>query len=596
MNTRKIILGILALLLLFGIGNFIVENVQTRSQLGLIGSKDQAQQESGVKTLMDRGRLFDALQGGVKPEVRMAAIETLSRMADGGKNEKAFNELLQMLKDPDTESAEKKTHPVRDKAKDEVARVGIYYPDKLLDACKNPDKNIQDQSRDALKKIGAPLKEKMATKLDDGTLRAPIGDILASIGPETVPLIAPFLSQSALDKFKEKPDDLRNAKIQLIEIMGKFKVPEAATPIIPFKDDAHPNVRRAVITSLANIADPVGAPVLIDSLGNTNTDATARAAAAVALGSIATPDANNAMLKAVSDYDRTVATAAAAGLRRAGDKAAPYIAQLLNSPDVSVRVFGAEAAGGMRTTGLAVKALSDTDPSVRAEAVESLGDILARANGIRTDLARLASATSVDEQDKAYHSLQTRGALMEMLRPGAPAAAKTNAIAMLNAQITAAKDDAARKPLQDALAKLTNPATVATEAKATPLVDGTSPAALAPLVKALRDKNGNMASNAATALGRLGAAAVPTLVGLLGDSDDTVAYYASQSLVTISRPAVDSLIPVAQEGKPGARWAAVTLGEIGDNRAASALESLSKSSDADTAYAASTALAKVRAI
>lgn len=601
MNTRKIILGALAALLVLGIGNFALNAIQTRSQLALIASTDPARQDEGVKSLMGRGVLFDALQGGAKPEVRMAAIDSLTRLAEGGKDDKAFDQLLQMLKDPDTESAEKKTHPVRDKAKDAVAKVGIAYPDKLLDACKNPDKNIQEQSRAALKQIGAPLKEKMATKLDDGGLRAPMGDILSSIKPESdvIPLITPYLTPEKLDKFKEKPDDLANAKIQLIEILGKFKVPEAATPILPFKDDENPNVRRAVITALANIGDPVGAPVLIGSLNNLDTDPTARAASAVALGAIATPEANEAMLKALSDFDSAVAIAAAAGLRRAGDRAYPYVERALNSPDVAVRELAAEAAGGMRQPTLAVRAMADKEPSVRAEGAESLGDILVRANGVRADITRLAAATDPADQEKAYRSLQTRGALSELdggYNPGVNPAAKANAISMLKAKAAAEADEKKRKPFEDAVKKLETPFVVNGPVAPAPLPDGTSAATITPLVKALRDKGGNVAGISSTALGRMGRLVVPSLLPLLSDPDDTVAYLASESLVAISRPAVDDLLTLAQDGKAGARWAAVTLGEIGDPKAAPALEALSKSSDPDVAYAASGALAKVRAI
>lgn len=594
LNTRRIILFGLTALFLFGIGNFAVNAVQTRSQLGMVAAKDAATQEDGVRRLMGRGVLFDALQGGAPPETRLAAIATLSRMADGGKDKAAFNELLQMLKDPDTESAEKKTHPVRDAAKDAVAKVGVAYPDVLLDAAKNPDNNIRDQSRAALKQIGAPLKEKMAERLADGGLRAPIGDILSSIGPETIPLISPYLGPAELDKFKDKPDDLTKAKLELIEIMGKFKVPEAATPILPFQKDEDPNVRRAVITSLANIGDPVGAPVLIAALTDQNTDASARAAAAGALGAIATPEANTAMLKALSDYDTSVATQAAAGLRRASDKATTYIAQALGSTDPAIRARAAEASGGLRTSALATRALSDPDANVRAAAAASLGDVLTRANGIRADLNALATATDDNAREKAYKSLQTRGAVLEVLRPGAPPQARASLEAYLKAKSEAEKDEKNRKPFDDVVKKLSDSASA--EATAAPLADGTTPTAFAPLLAALRDTDGTVAQAASDSLARIGQPAVPSLTALLGAPDETVAYRASQTLIGISRPAVDNLLAVAQSGGSGARWAAITLGEIGDSRATSALETLSHSTDPDTASAAGAALAKVRSI
>ena len=68
------------------------------------------------------------------------------------------------------------------------------------------------------------------------------------------------------------------------------------------------------------------------------------------------------------------------------------------------------------------------------------GKVYDPANGIHGDMARLATAATAAEQEKAYRSLQTRGATLELLRPGAPAAAKTNAIALLNEKAVAEID------------------------------------------------------------------------------------------------------------------------------------------------------------
>lgn len=515
MTTRRIVLIVLGLLVLFGIGNFIVNSIRTRTELAKIGSREPSRQEEGVRNLMQRRALFDALQGGAPKQTRLNAIAALERLAASGNNPEAFDQILQMLKDPDTESAEAKTHPVRDAARDAIARVGLKYKDRLIAAAKNQDGAIRDQSRDAIRKIGAPLQGEMAEKLDDGDLRAPFGDILAGIGPSTVPLVTPYLKPPRL-----KPDDA-GAKVQLIEIMGKYRVPpapkpgeaaaagvlspaaatplveEAARAIIPFKDDPDPNVRRTVVTSLANIALPVAAPTLVEALNDPGTDSDARAAAAGALGAIATPEANAAMVKALSDYDLRVATAAAAGLKRAGDRAAASIAGALSNPDPAVRARAAEAAGGVTDLTLAARALKDPDPDVRAAAASALGD--------------------------------TR-----------------------------------------------------------------SPSAVGPLLAALSDQAGAVAETASASLGRLGPAAVAPLLARLSTADDTVAYRAAQALQSIGEPAIAPLMTVVRSGLPAARWAAITLGQIGDPRAAGALQELADKSSGDTEYAARTALAKVQ--
>jgi len=577
MTPRKVFGAVLGLAVVWGIGNFAYQSALTKSQLGKVASKDATSQTEGVELLMGRKVLFDALQGGAPPETRLAAIATLQKMADGGKSKPAFEQLLQMCKDPDTESAEKKTHPVRDAARAAVAAVGLAYPERILDAAKDPDGNIRDGAREGLKKIGAPLKEQMAKRLSDGSLRGPIGDILSSIGPETIPLIEPYLKD-------EKIKDDAGAKITLIETLGKFKVAEAATPILPFISDPDPNVRRAVITSLANIGDPVGAPVLIAALQSVETDASARAAAAGALGGIATTEANAAMLKALSDYDNFVAVAAAAGLRRAGDSAAPQIAQALSDVSPAVRALAAEAAGGQRSTGLALRALKDAEPRVRAKAAAALGDILFRASAIRRSLTALASATDDKAREAAVQELIRNGSERETTAAGAPPAAKANLIAYLSAKRDAEKDDKKKAPWEKRLAKLTAGPALG------PLA---APTEFGALVAALSDKEG-AADNAVIALGRLGAPTVSALKAQLAASDETVAYYAAKALIVVGRDAVDSLLPLATESNKAARWAAITLGQLHDPKATTALEALSKASDADTAHAAQAALAEVK--
>ena len=88
------------------------------------------------------------------------------------------------------------------------------------------------------------------------------------------------------------------------------------------------------------------------------------------------PSANAAMLKALSDDDLFVATAATAGLRRAGDVAAAQIAQALAHPDPAVRARAAEASGGLSSLALSARALKDPDAAVRAKAAEAPGGAL----------------------------------------------------------------------------------------------------------------------------------------------------------------------------------------------------------------------------
>ena len=77
-TPRKLLGGGLLLLVAGGVVNFTINTVQTKTQLGLVASKDPAEQQAGIARLMERKVLFDALQGGAPPATRLAAIAALA--------------------------------------------------------------------------------------------------------------------------------------------------------------------------------------------------------------------------------------------------------------------------------------------------------------------------------------------------------------------------------------------------------------------------------------------------------------------------------------------------------------------------------------
>ena len=198
---------------------------------------------------------------------------------------------------------------------------------------------------------------------------------------------------------------------------------------------------------------------------------------------------------------------------------------------------------------------------------------------------RSATTATSDKSREAAVTVLTRfGAESEVNGVGIAPGARVSLIAYLTSMRDAEKDDKKKAPWDTRIAKLTG---------APPLSALAQPTEFAPLIAALSDREG-AAEAAATALGRLGPIAVEALKVKLGAGDDTLAYYASKALSTIGHDAVDGLLPLATEGNPAARWAAITLGEIRDPKAAGALEALTKSGDADTAFIAQAALSKVK--
>jgi len=503
MQTRLVLAVVAGLGLVVGGVRFAVEGSRTASSLRSIRDGSASERESAVRSLISRGVLFDGLQGGAPAATRLAAITTLKSMAANGTEPKAFDELVLLLKDPDTEGADSRTHPVRDAARTAISEVGAAYPKRIVDAAKDPDTNIRTHVREAMKKLAIPLRSEMAARLGDKDLRAPMGELLALAGPESVPLMLPWLAPDRLEI--NGKGDVVAAKVALIEALGRFKSVEAARAVLPFVKDSDPNVRRTSVTSLSNIAHPSTASALIGAARSSSTDGPARASAASALGAIAMDDTSAALADLLRDPDTFVATSAAVAMRRSGAVATPWVRRALQDPNPAVRRRAADAAGGLPDPWPAIDALGDPDPSVRAIAAHSLGDI----------------AATVDSTTRSR--------------------------------------------------------TVAT---------------IVPfLVALLGEKDGNVATAAAEALGRMDMMAARALIPSLG-ATDTIAYHAANALKAMGKPVVP-LVARAAGNRPTVRWAIVVLGEIGDPSARDIVRSLTDDPDPDIRFVAGAALAKL---
>jgi len=381
MQTRTILAALAGLGLVVGGVRFSVEGARTGASLGELRSGSAAERVVAVQSLIARGVLFDALQGGAPPAIRLSAIATLKEMAAKGNAPQAFDELVLLLKDPDTEAADSRTHPVRDAARAAIAEVGAGYPKQIVDAAKNPDTNIRTQVREALKPLAGALKTEMAARLGDKDLRQPMGELLALSGQDSVALVLPWLSPEKLGGNGDA--DVVPAKIALAEALGRFKSPVAAKALLPFLDDSDPNVRRTAVAALSNIADPSTTAPLIAAARSRSTDGPARAAAAAALGAIATRETAAALSELLRDPDTFVAAAAATGMRRAGSVCQGEIVRALSDPDPTVRRLAADAAGGLADPAPAIDALGDGDAAVRATAARSIGDIAVAFPSVR---------------------------------------------------------------------------------------------------------------------------------------------------------------------------------------------------------------------
>ncbi len=106
--------------------------------------------------------------------------------------------------------------------------------------------------------------------------------------------------------------------------------------------------------------------------------------------------------------------------------------------------------------------------------------------------------------------------------------------------------------------------------------------AVSALVSALSDSDWKVVDAAVAALGDVGVGAVDHLLAVIRNpaAGTTVSYQISRALSAVGRPAVPKLVAALSEPNPAVqKWAAVSLGEIGDQSAVAALKQLEASAD-----------------
>jgi HEAT repeat protein len=107
------------------------------------------------------------------------------------------------------------------------------------------------------------------------------------------------------------------------------------------------------------------------------------------------------------------------------------------------------------------------------------------------------------------------------------------------------------------------------------------------LVAAVSDSSWRVVDAAVSALGDIGVGAVDKLLAVLGSPAEStiVRYQISRALIAVGRPAVPKLVTALGEPSPSVqKWAAVSLGQIGDPSAVGALKRLESSPDPDVRW------------
>lgn len=259
----------------------------------------------------------------------------------------------------------------------------------------------------------------------------------------------------------------------------------------------------------------------------------------------------------------------------------------LESKEAEVRMNAAIDLGKQndpRVVPPLIAALKDKDRYVSLRAEESLvalgpvafetltGALRNREEASRPMIARIIGKIM---------DLRGMDPLKELLEDSNPALAKEARDALLKILSTALKES--RLDLRLKAAKM--------------LQDVPDPAAVEPLIGALRDKDGNVRQRAATALGNIGQAAGSSLVGLLQDPDPEMRRVAVEQLGRIRRPeALEPLLAALRDPDPNVQWwAAWALGELGPT-AEEALKKLLRDPDRAVQRWAKEALNKLKGV
>jgi HEAT repeat protein len=354
---------------------------------------------------------------------------------------------------------------------------------------------------------------------------------------------------------------------------------QAVPALIKKLDDESAAVRVAVIDALAKLHHHAAVDPLATSLGSLS-------------------QRSKGLKEGDEQFSQSVEyEALARSLGALGGVAVPSLLRLLDSEVRETRRWAAHGLGLARDSRAVeplIKTLADSRSDVRKAAALALGEIgdsqaldpLVKTLASRDHETRRAAAVALGNigSDQAVDALRAISedpnepvqlAVVEALRK----IGGLRAGAVLRAIIDADKKNV-REAAQAALNSLEFAPTVASERATVAVLKGyfasaagEGEAAVEALVDALGSKDANRRRQAAETLATLRSpAAIDPLLRALKDHDPSVQNAAAKALATTGQAAVDGLIPMLSHHDSSVqRQAALALGDIGDPRAAGAL-------------------------
>ena len=253
-------------------------------------------------------------------------------------------------------------------------------------------------------------------------LRAGLAEQVIEGGPGLASLEADAQASAALRRGLDDPSAAVRA--MAAELLGRFRVVDAAGAIGARVDDADPGVRAAAVAAIAEI-DPSGAASMIDRV--LVDPAPAVRAAAVDAAARVQPSAIARMVEVLAaDPDPGVRGALAAALAGAGEteRSAELSGALMSADAPADRVAGLRALGRIERAGSAPGALANGDRVLAALADDATSvrraaaDVLRARRSAPEPLFRLLANGSADAQQAVLWALDGHGeeARAEILR------------------------------------------------------------------------------------------------------------------------------------------------------------------------------------
>jgi len=536
---------------------------ETASMLTLVAAKHQNKhvrnrafivlQNSGFsKSISLTARLLNS--DGL--EIRQSAFDIVKRVLDENSSE-----FVAMLRDPDVQI---QLHAIE-------ALKAIGDPQKahlLLEVLWNDNVEIQQRAVDAFMKLGS-IEQLMS--------------ILPNQSNEVQRRIAIALKQ--LVGLEQLLTALSHENLQIREgaaiLLGQLGDEQAIKPLLLALQGENAQMRRSVVTALKQLA---GMDFLIMAL--CHEEAQVRRGVALSLGVLEDEQAVEPLLKALDDTDTKVRWAAMQAL---GFLWKFSLLEQLGSERVKLRRKAASLLGqqrDMRAVEPLVATLQDEDFKVRQSAASALGQ-LGDARAVTSLLERLQDESSEMRRSVVcvLGQLKDVRAVEPLLltlrddnaevRQGA-----ANALGQL-------RDIRAVKPLLEIL-RDTNSEVRGSAASALGQLGALE--AVEPLIERLQDENAEVRCSAANALGELGdERAVEPLLRLLSDQDTEMQRRASIALKQLSG-AERLLVALRHEEAKIRQGAAISLGDVGDERAVEPLLQAVHDKDSRVRWAAMQAL------